>query len=207
MNFTLHKLKRRLLAAISRTADWALFLGIVLIGGVGTSWYMVDAGSRLTTIAVGPWTTWPAAATSDADPYTRAHYARTGILPLSGEYAHTYIARTDSEGRGLHSSCVYAVEGRDLANYWWSLTAFDSKGRPIPNTADRYTYTRDTTALDPDGSFTITLSRDTEPGNWLPIGGAGRVTLVYTVIDLGIVAVGDDGEIERSLPVIERKSC
>ncbi len=97
-SFTFHKLKKRVTAAISRTADWALFLGIVLIGGVGSSWYMVDAGSSLTTVTVGPWTTWPAAARSDADPYTRAHYARLGLLPLSTEYAQTFVARADSEG-------------------------------------------------------------------------------------------------------------
>jgi hypothetical protein len=206
-SFTFHKLKKKVTAVVGRTADWALFLGIVLIGGVGSSWYMVDAGSSLTTVTVGPWTTWPSAARSDADPYTRAHYARLGLLPLSTEYAQTFVARTDSEGRGLHSSCDYTIEGQEFGGYWWSLSAFDAKGRLIPSVTDRHTYTRDTTALNPDGTFTVSLSRDPEPGNWLPVGGGGRLALVYTVIDLGVRAVSQDGDIEKRLPVIKRKSC
>ncbi len=79
-------------------ADWSLFIGIVLIGGLGSSWYMVELGllgsrqrrANLDDLDV-------AAARPDADPYTRAHYARIGVLPLSAEFAQTYIARTDSD--------------------------------------------------------------------------------------------------------------
>ena len=109
MSFALHRLRKRVWAGIGHTADWALFIGIVLIGGFGSSWYMVEAGSMLTTSRVGPWVTWTAAARPDADPYTRAHYVRLGVLPLSAEYAQIYFARTDSDGRALHSSCEYEI--------------------------------------------------------------------------------------------------
>ena len=88
-----------------------------------------------------------------------------------------------------------------------SLSAFDAKGRLIPSVTDRHTYTRDTTALSPNGTFTVSLSRDPESGNWLPVGGGGRLALVYTVIDLGVRAVSQDGEVEKNLPVIKRRSC
>ena len=207
MNFTLHRLKRRIAAFISRSADWALFVGIVLIVGLGSSWYMVEAGSKLTTLTVGPWSTWPAAARIDADPYTRAHYARLGALPLSGEVALTFIARTDSEGIGLHSSCDYTLVGRDLPDHWWSLTVFDAKGRLIPNGAERYSFTSETIALSPDGTFTAVLARDARPGNWLPVGGAGKIAIVLTVLDLGVQRVAQEGEIEKALPVIKRQNC
>jgi hypothetical protein len=207
MSFTLHRLKKRLAALLAITTDWALFIGIVLILGLGSSWYMVERGSALTTVTVGPWVSWTAVGRTDADPYTRAHAARLGILPLSTEVSHTFIARTDSEGRTLHSSCDYAIEGREMADFWWSLTVFDADGRLIPNVLGRSAFTSDTMAINPDGSYVATLSRDAHTGNWLPTGGAGRLALAFTVLDLGTRAVAQEGDIERMVPTITRKEC
>ena len=55
MSFTLHRLKKRIEPLISYTADWALFIGVVLILGLGSAWYMIERGSALTTVTVGPW--------------------------------------------------------------------------------------------------------------------------------------------------------
>ncbi len=207
MSFTLHRLKKRIAAFVAYTTDWALFIGVVLILGLGSSWYMIERGSPLTTIKVGPWTSWVSAGRPDADPYTRAHQARLGILPLSTENTQTFIARADSEGRTLHSSCDYAIEGREIPNFWWSLTVFDADGRLIPNVLGRSVFTSDTIAVKPDGSFVITLSRDANPGNWLPIGGAGRLALAFTAVDLGTRAVAQEGEIEDAVPTITRSGC
>lgn len=207
MSFTLHRIKKRLQALLSGTADWALFVGLVLIFGLGSSWYVVEYGTSFAVDTTGPWETWRNAAREDADPYTRAHFARAGVLPLSSEFAQTFVARTDSEGRALHSSCEYVVEGSDIATHWWSLSVFDTKGRLIPNTAERYAFTSDTIALNPNGTFSARLARDARPGNWLPIGGAGRVAIVMTLIDLGQRRVVQEGEIESQLPTIKRVSC
>jgi len=207
MSFTLHKLRKRISAVVGQTADWALFIGIVLIGGLGSSWYVVENGFPVSTVTIGPWTTWPSAARSDADPYTRAHHARLGKLPLSAEFSQTYLARTDSEGRALVSSCDYSIEGHELASHWWSLGVFDSRGRLISNPAERFAFTSDTIVLSPDGSYSVVLSRDARPGNWLPTGGGGRLAIAFTVLDLGVRSVVQEGEVERQLPTIKRKSC
>lgn len=207
MSFTLHRLKKRIAALIAITTDWAMFIGVVLILGVGSSWYMIERGSALTTVTIGPWVSWTAAGRTDADPYTRAHEARLGILPLSTDVAQTFIARADSEGRALHSSCDYAVEGREIADFWWSLTVFDADGRLIPNVLGRSVFTSDTMAINPDGSYLATLSRDAHAGNWLPTGGAGRLALAFTVLDLGTRAVAQDDDIARMVPTITRRGC
>src|SRR5262249_57421330 len=67
-------------------------------GGLGSAWYMVEAGSRLTTRSFGPWTTWVAAGRPDADPYTRAHAARHALLPIAPTLELSYLAKTDSHG-------------------------------------------------------------------------------------------------------------
>lgn len=208
MHFYWHKLKMWATVLTRRLADLSLFLGIVLIAGLGSSWYMVEAGSRLTTRQVGPWVTWPNAARADADPYTRAHFARRGTLALSTEIARTYIARTDSTGTRLHSSCEYVVEGPELGAQWWSITAFDDRGALIPNIAGRHTFTSQTITVAPDGRFVLALARDARPGNWLPTGGAGRIALQLQIIEPRVsplaTTAADDAE---TLPEIRLVQC
>ena len=208
MNFFFHQLRKRLAVAINRTADYAMFIGFVLIAGIGSSWYMVDTGSALTTERVGSWVTWLSAARPDADPYTRAHFARMGTLPMSTEVAQTLVSRYDDSGSRLHSSCEYVVKGHDIAGSWWSLSVFDDDGRVISNPAERYTFTSDTIALKPGGDYAVTLARDARPGNWLPTGGAGRLALVLTIVDLGLGSSERDREEEKNpIPTIDQVAC
>lgn len=207
LGFTFHRIKKRLAFLVATTADWALFIGVVLILGLASSWYAVEHGTSLTTVTHGPWVSWVSAARVGSDPYTRAHEARLGILPLSTEIGPTFVARTDNEGRALHSSCNYTVAGHELQTHWWSLAAFNSEGRLIPNTLDRFAYTSDTMAIRGDGTFTATLSRDPHPGNWLPIGGAGRLALVFTAVHYGARSLAHDDEVSMSLPTITREDC
>lgn len=179
-----------------------------LVGGVTSSRMMVARGSPLTTDAYGPWRHWRDIGRSDADPYTRAHIATSGALQMSSDSAGVYEALSDETGARLHSSCDYVIEGPDPLGLWWSLAVFDSSGRLISNDADRYAFTRDTIALNPDGSYIATLGRDARPGNWMPTGGAGRLVLVFTALDPA-TGLSDDQRVERSklLPTIRREGC
>jgi hypothetical protein len=208
MQLALHRLKKRLGFLISKAADWALLTGVVLIGGLGSSWYMVEAGTRLTTERLGPWVGWTSAASPNADPYTRAHFARAGTLPLSTEIARTYFARTDSDGHPLQAFCHYAVEGHDFPASWWSLQVFDEHGRMLSNAAQRYAFTSDTITLEPDGSFLVNLARDARPGNWLPIAGSGPLSLMLTLIDIKRTATTSGSGLEpQAVPTIRKTGC
>ncbi len=203
----LHRLQKRISMVLGILGDWAAFIGAVLILGLASSWYMIDVGTGLTTEKHGPWIGWTSAGRLDADPYTRAHFARLGTLQLTTEIAITYLAYTDSEGNRLHSSCEYVVEGRDTANTWWSLTVFNDRGELISNATQRHAFTSQTIALRPDGTFAVTLSREASPGNWLPTGGAGRLALMYTTFDARSNLLGKDQAEPKSLPVIRRVQC
>ncbi|MCH9806599.1 MAG: DUF1214 domain-containing protein [Alphaproteobacteria bacterium] len=209
MHFVLHKAKKRLQAIILRVSDWAIFIGLVLIGGLGSSYYMLSAGSSLTTRTIGPWSTWKHEGRSDADPYTRAHFARTGTLNLTTEVANTYLTNQDSNGAFLHSSCEYSISGKQLDAQWWSITAMNDRGQLIANPSKRYTFTSDTVAISPDGTFTVTLARDARPGNWLPTAGAGRLALSLTLLESESAIAGDaEGEATPiSLPEIKQVAC
>lgn len=206
--YLLHRARKRAGIVINRLADYAMFIGFVLIAGIGSSWYMVDTGSGLTTERVGPWVTWLSAARADADPYTRAHFARAGTLPMSTEATQTLVSRYDDNGSRLHSSCEYTVKGHDIAGSWWSISVFDDDGRVISNPAERYSFTSDTIALKPNGEYAVTLARDARPGNWLPTGGAGRLSLMLTIVDLGLGSSERDREEEKNpIPSIEQVTC
>ncbi|MDX2308480.1 MAG: DUF1214 domain-containing protein [Hyphomicrobium sp.] len=208
MSFVRHQIKKRLQAALRVVADWSFFTGAVLIGGFGTAWYMIDTGSALTTAKVGPWVMWRTAGLVEADPYTRAHFSRLGVLPIGSDVAETYFARTDDDGRQLHSSCDYVVEGLSPPSSWWSVTVFDADGRLIANPAERTSYTSETAAILPNGRFSIALARSANPGNWLPTGGAGRLSVVLTRMSWAVATgTGDEQSSGPDLPKIVRKAC
>lgn len=207
VHVVLHKLQKRIAIVFSILGDWAAFIGAVLILGLGTSWYMIDVGTPLTTVQQGPWVGWTSGGRADADPYTRAHFARLGSLQLSAENLLTYVAHTDSDGRRLHSSCDYSVEGREPGTAWWSITVFNDRGELIANAAQRYAFTSQTISLHPDGTFVVTLARDARPGNWLPTGGAGRLALTLTTIDATAPVLTKAGAAAKPLPLIRRIQC
>lgn len=178
-----------------------VFLVIAVGGGLSATWYLVETGSALTMQRSGAWTTWTAAGRTDADPYTQAHFVRHPVLPQSSALVARYEATEDDAGRTLHSSCEYELEGPEPAGTWWSLSAFDDRGRLIRNDAERYSFNAATTMRSSGGRIRIRLARNARPGNWLPTGGAGRLTLLLQVEDATGTATA------QPLPAIRRVSC
>jgi hypothetical protein len=185
----------------------AVLVPAAVFAGLGTAWYMIQAGTRLSTHAIGPWVTWTAAGRPEAEPYTRAHIALNGILPVSSTSELTFRARTDSGGSRLTSACDYAIVMDEFEPAWWGLAVFDSKGRLIANAAERYGFTSSTAMREPDGRTIVTLARDARPGNWLPSGRSNRVVLVLTVQDASWAAAIHDGGASKVLPQVVRTAC
>jgi hypothetical protein len=207
VGFLRHQLAKRLTAAMRRIADWALLILVVVTTGVGSSWYVTRHGFAWTTDVMGPWRHWVLAGRVDADPYTRAHFARIGALPLPVDIGETHVATRDSEGHALNSWCDYEVTFRAPVEAWWSLAVFDAHGQLVENPVERHAYTSQTAAIAPDGTVVATLSRSARPGNWLPTGGAGRLTLVYTLIDYATSAGLESDQSGGRLPSIRRTEC
>jgi hypothetical protein len=193
---------------VALTVRFAVFIGIAVVGGIGSAWVMMHDGSRLTTVRQGAWVAWPSAGKVDADPYTRAHTVRLGLLPMNPSLALTYHARTDETGKRIHSSCDYAIDLAGFDAQWWSIAAFDDNGQSIRNSAQRYAYNTATTMRDGTGAARIVLARDARPGNWLPTAGAGNVTLSFTIQDPKWTqqSVEDQGK-QRVLPVVRKTGC
>lgn len=191
------------MTTISVSTNAILFVLISLALGIGSAFWIVDRGTALTTQRSGPWIMWTRAGHRDLDPYTRARQAKQGNLPLSSQIAATWEARYDVDGRRLHSSCEYLLESEQMDATWFSLTVYDDRGFLIPNAADRHAFTSHTIASNPDGSFFIVVAREARPGNWLPVGGAGRLSLVLTLIEPKPSVI----ESALLLPSIRRIGC
>jgi hypothetical protein len=185
----------------------AVLIALAVGGGLGSAWYMIEAGSRLSTRAFGPWVTWPAAGRPEADPYTRAHVVRNGLLPLSSTLELMFRAKTDSSGGRLTSACDYAVVMEDFEPAWWNLAVFDGQGRLIANAAERHAFSSTTAMREPDSRTLIVLARDARPGNWLPSGRSSRVVLVLTVQDANWVNAIHNSGAPKAMPEIVRTGC
>lgn len=187
-----------------------LLLFIVsLAAGLGSAWYMIEEGSAFTTARIGPWSVWHSAGKPDADPYTIAHMARAGRLPINATTALYFFAGTDNEGLPLRAQCEYVVEGRPINAAWWSIALYDGTGRLIPNKAERHSFNRTDIARRADGSFRIVLARTARPGNWLPSADDGTLKLVLRAYGVrhadGIAA--DAAVVFPNLPSIRKVLC
>ena len=190
----------------------AYFIGTfvaALMLGIGSAWYMIERGSLLTTDKVGPWSGWISEGNPNADPYTKAHVARSGRLPLTSTVARYFVAHTDSAGRTLTSACEYSVEGSPLNARWWSLAVYDEYGALIENPSARYSFNSEEALRHSDGTFRINLSSKARPENWLPSGTADQhfvlLLRIYSPRETDASGIGlIPGD---RLPKIERIEC
>ena len=201
--YRLVRIRRFLLNWLSISTNAVLFVVLSLALGIGSGFWVVERGTRLTTQTYGPWLMWSRSGSRDLDPYTRARQAKLGNLAVSTQIAATWEARFDLDGRRLHSSCEYLLEAEPIEATWFSLAVYDDNGLLIPNSADRHSFTSHTIAANPDGSFFIVLAREARPGNWLPVGGAGRLSLMLTMVEPK-PSVADSAQ---QLPSIRRIGC
>ena len=205
---TLKDTIKTIIADIVRITVAITAIAMAIITGVLTSRQMIGTGSAISTQTFGPWVFWSEAGRADADPYTRAHFVKSGIMRFSSDAAGVYEASRDASGSYLHSSCDYVIEGPYPRGLWWSFAVFDKWGKLIANDAARYAFTSDTVAANPDASYIITLGRDARPGNWLPTGGAGRLTVIFTLLDPA-TGFSEEERAERAklLPFIRKEGC
>ncbi len=187
------------------------FIRILLVGVAGVALGLWASAFSLTHLSpfdrvrLGAWSIEPHAGSAEADPYTRARFARTGEIPLAVGEGLVLIARKDDQGRPLDAACVYRIGPRAPAARTWTLSLFDPQGFPIANPAERYGF-RSSEIMREGGDFVITVGAAAEPGNWLPVGAPGPFALVLKLYDspLGATAGAID---PATVPKVTRVAC
>lgn len=183
----------------------ALVLVIGVVTGTGSAWFAVSGDRIVGPVKVGTWTSWPNTTGADADPYTLAHLARSGELSLGPGEGVAFTATTDENGSQLTPGCVYAVEGATPSARLWTLTAHTQDGRLMANRAERHGFQSDELLREADGDFSITLSRDVAPGNWLPVGDVSAYGLTLRLYDTPLATGARIAEVR--MPRIRRVGC
>ena len=188
--------------------NFVVFTAIALIVGLGSAWHMIERGSALTTLQSGPWSAWYAAGMPDADPYTKAHVARSGTLPIVSTTAMAFVARTDADGEPLESRCHYEVRVPDVPALWWSLAVYDAAGRLVENPVDRHAFNSKTLIAARREGVAISVAPSPRAGYWLPSGEGRNLMLVFRVFRPYDTANLAGGEIpEEILPRIDTVGC
>jgi hypothetical protein len=183
-----------------------LTMAIATFVGLGLTWNTATRGVEIGTLTIGPWTARPRIGTSEIDPYARAAVARSGELPIGAGDGITFRANADNAGKKLDGRCDVVVSGVTPPARFWTLTVYDTKGKLVANTLNRYGFTSQEVVRASDGSFTVRIAPRARSGNWLPTGGISRYQLLLRLYDTP-VGVTTRSRRDAPLPSIAMAGC
>lgn len=187
-----------------RILSFLLALVIGSASGLGLTWVMSASENGFGALDIGVWRAWPRSGTLDADPYTRASFARSGELPIGLSEGIVFIATTDDQGRAIDGRCITRIRGKLLPARFWTLTIYDGRGRLIENPAARYGFTSTEVLFEADGDIEIWLAPRAHSGNWLPTGESERIVAVFRLYDMPTGVARSE---TAQMPQVTRERC
>ena len=183
-----------------------LALVIAAAVGVGATWMTTTRGTELGTLTIGAWTARPRIGTVDIDPYSRATITRNGELPIGTGDGIAFMANADDKKKPLDGRCDVVVSGVTPPARFWTLALYDSKGRLVANSLQRYGFTSEEIIRGADGSFEVRIASRSRAGNWLPTGGIERYALMLRLYDTP-VGVATRTPRDAPMPSIATAGC
>jgi hypothetical protein len=103
---------------------------LAAVVGLGMTWLTLTHGVAFGALTIGAWTAWPKSGSVDIDPYARAIVSRTGQLPVGTGDGVAFYARRDDAGNPFDGRCTFVVSGLTPAARYWTVTLYDTEGRP-----------------------------------------------------------------------------
>jgi hypothetical protein len=183
-----------------------LAFAIAAFVGLGLSWVALTRNAPFGVLTLGTWHAWPKTGTTEIDPYALAAVARTGDLPIGSGDGVAFYTRTDDSGRPLDGRCEVVVSGTTPAARFWTLTLYDTAGRLVANSVNRYGFTSQEIVRRADGSFEVEIGPRARPGNWLPTGGVERYMLALRLYDTPVGVATRAGR-EAPMPAVAVRIC
>lgn len=182
------------------------FLAVIALG------LMVGAGSAVAWMRQGMapvgngWMGSKVTGSVDADPWTRARVALSGLLALNRSQAIYFVRKTDEAGRPLRDTCRYRVSGGPLPGRWWSVTVY-APDNYLPQNEDG-ALSIDATHVHPDAAWrwqAIAASQRPAGAVWVSTRRAGTYDLTLRIYNPTPTAQADFSTIR--LPGVERIDC
>ena len=174
--------------------------------GLGLTWTTATRGTDIGSITIGAWTARPRTGTSDIDPYSRAAIARSGELPVGSGDGVTFIASTDDKKQPLDGRCDVVINGVTPAARFWTITLYDTKGRLVANSLQRFGFTSQEIVRASDGGFEVRVAARSRAGNWLPTGGLDKYVLALRLYDTP-VGVATRTQKDAPMPSVVTMGC
>lgn len=182
---------------------------IVAIGGLAVGFIsaqkVVDGTGQLFNRAHGPWKGWPEAGTRASNPYVRAHFLTHNRLPVSQFEINEFEAASDDQGATLDSDCTYKISANGIKARWWSLYTLASDSTQAGDKNLRNAITSRSVMFNTNGGFSISLSQDAQPGNWIRPAGEDDLVLILRYYN-PVRSVTKQFDY-TTLPSITRESC
>ena len=189
------------------TAALVVYAFAVALGlGIGSAHLALRGDYPLGAVHLGPWTAWPHLGSNETDPYARSIVTRRGEIPLATGEGLALVASADSQGRALDSGCTYTVGTATPQARLWTLTLYDQQGAFVTSELQRSGFTSAEIVRDPEGRFSIVLSRDVQPGNWLKLPDSGAFSIALRLYDTP-ASLGTSAVDASALPAIDRQEC
>jgi len=183
-----------------------LALAIAAGVGLGLTWTTATRGVELGTLTIGSWTARPRSGSNEIDPYARASIARSGELPIGTGDGITFTATRDDNNKLLDGRCDVVISGVTPPARFWTLTLYDTTGRLVANTLERYGFTSQEVVRSADGAFEIRIAARSRAGNWLPTSAIDRYVLALRLYDTP-VGVATRSQKDAPMPAIATAGC
>lgn len=112
-------------------------------------------------------TEWTKIHNGSQNPYSYSHRVSRGELPSMPESDSEYLLKYDSQGRLLSGNCLYSLKGYLPQIPIWTLTATSLDNQGTPKFGQKQSINSAVIQYDPMFKFTISISKQIPPGNWL----------------------------------------
>lgn len=175
-------------------------LGLVLGAGSALAWMTHGMVSH------GGWSSSRVTGSVQADPWTRASVALTGLLALNRTQAIYFIRRTDDAGAQLVDRCRYRVSGGPLPARWWSVTVYAADNYLPRNNDAALSFDATRVQRDATGQWTaIAADRPQRGATWVSTRDAGRFDLTLRLYNPDAAAQADFDAIP--MPHVQKIDC
>lgn len=176
-----------------------------LVAGAASGWYTLQHGMVQGEVYSG-WSGSKVTGSVDADPWTRARVAVSGLLALNKSQAIYFSRNTDDSGARLREDCRYQVSGGALPARWWSITVYAADNYLPLNDDDALSFDQTEAQPDSKADWTGILSPKRPEGQpWASTRKAGNYDITLRLYQPSQQAQQDYRSIP--MPKVTRLDC